>query len=100
MKIKKISVKNFIETLTDNELKNVVGGYWDPNYASEWTDHGVGTCGFRATYEDGFTLYGCNMSRAEALHYKDGGSFKDVNGQGPVSSWYCCDNCGSSSYCG
>ena len=27
MKLKKISVKNFIETLTDNELKNVVGGY-------------------------------------------------------------------------
>jgi len=27
MKIKKISVRNLIETLTDNELKNVIGGY-------------------------------------------------------------------------
>ena len=27
MKIKKISVRNLIETLTDNELKHVLGGY-------------------------------------------------------------------------
>ena len=27
MKIKKISVRNFMESLTDNELKKVLGGY-------------------------------------------------------------------------
>ena len=27
MKLKKISVREFIETLTDDELKNVIGGY-------------------------------------------------------------------------
>ena len=49
MKLKKISVKNFIETLTDNELKNVVGGYScrECNYAFIWSDgyvhQGVGT---------------------------------------------------------
>ena len=29
MKLKKINVRNFVEVLTDNELKNVVGGGYD-----------------------------------------------------------------------
>ena len=32
MKLKKISVREFIETFTDDELKNVIGGYDD----GEW----------------------------------------------------------------
>ena len=38
MKRKKISAKDFIETLTDNELKNVLGGYGGDVNPAEWDE--------------------------------------------------------------
>lgn len=46
---------------------------------------GTGSCGFKNS--NGVTR--CHLSKAEALHMYDG---KD-------GSYWCCDSCGSTSYC-
>ena len=53
MKLKKISVRNFIETLTDHELKNVVGGYKD------WAE--CSHCKYEITYHGGYLESGSGV---------------------------------------
>ena len=81
MKLKKINVRNFIETLTDNELKNVVGGYG----TEPWPGTVSGTCGTGG----GGDSY-CCISREKALEIfvKEG-----------FANW-CCDHCSTTDYCG
>ena len=76
MKLKKINVKKFIETLTDNELKNVVGGYGPPG--------GTGSCAWWSGQgNDG--ACGISADVAEAMVKVNGGR-------------WCCDSCGTASW--
>ena len=83
------------DVLSDKELMNAFGGYGDAYGCGEWTDHGIGTCGFKVSFNNGGCFFGCRMPKAEALHYINDVFIYDV-----VNSWWCCDNCGTSTYCG
>lgn len=64
------SFKNRNATLSNDQMKNIKGG--------------SGTCGFSTSTG----TVGCGYSKAEALFMiQDGGH-------------WCCDSCGTSSYCG
>ena len=76
MKIKKISVRNVIETLTDNELKHVLGGYGTS-----------GTCCWHSE-----TSCDCGVSIGEAKFMAG----CDQNGNNCNGGGWCCDSCGSS----
>ena len=63
---------NFGGKLSRDEMKTVVGGQMQA------------TCGYKSSTG----TVGCGVSKAEALFMTEGGG-----------NW-CCDSCGSSSYCG
>lgn len=62
------------KALTKSQMRNIKGGVK------------TGNCGYHNTTTD--TVH-CNISKEEALS-----GVKDGNG------YWCCDSCGSSSYCG
>ena len=74
--LKKISLKGISETLSEKELKNVLGGGGD--YSGY-----PGTCGWSG---NGVTI--CGIPKADALSL--------LNSHG---GHWCCDSCGSSTYC-
>ena len=88
--MKKIYLKSVSDILSDRQMKRVFGGY---SGCLKWTDHGIGTCGFKATNSSGGCVYGCGMTMNEAKDYANG-----VNFHGYYGNW-CCDNCGTSTYC-
>ncbi len=76
--------KSSFQILTKFQARHIVGGSM-----AELTEDG-GTCGFRVPAQNGYSGYiDCNVSKEEALAW--------VNEYG--GNW-CCDSCGSSSYCG
>lgn len=78
--MKKINMKSVFEILSEKEMKNVMGG------------SGTGTCGWSGNpnaYFEILTFPQCGLSKEEALRY-----FNDFGGN------WCCDSCGSSTYCG
>ena len=92
METKKINLSGLEKVLSPKEMKNVTGGS-DPPISDclHWTDHGTGTCGFKVVYGGGSCMYGCGMSQSEARDYAESGG---------GAGWWCCDHCGSSTYCG
>jgi len=82
------------ERLSNKALKAIMGGYDEKDDWHLWTDHGVGTCGFKACDSNGSCAYGCGMPMGEAQKYANGGLFVGYYGS------YCCDSCGITSYCG
>ena len=76
--MKKISLKGISEILSEKELKNVMGG------CSPYDGFHGGTCGWHG---QGSTI--CGVSKGVALDY-----YSTFGGN------WCCDSCGSSSYCG
>ena len=74
--MKKISLKGISESLTQREMKNVLGG------------SGTGTCGWRTTIGD-TTWYDCGISKEEAQYKASLGS----------DGHWCCDSCSTSTYC-
>ena len=82
MNRKKIFIlRDVLDILTDNELKNVVGGY----VSDDGTNTSLGTC--CAKYSDGCI---CRISRSTAWSYAK----CDDRGENCTYNW-CCDSCGS-----
>ena len=80
MKLKNFSLRNVSDILSDSELKRVVAGY---GYNGGCLPFTSGTCGWKGP--DGCM---CGVSRDTALSY-----FYSYGGN------WCCDSCGSSTYC-
>ena len=78
MKFKMLSMREFIESLTDSELKNVRGG----------SDYYSGTC--CAKLGDGDCM--CGVSRNYAIQLAKCQNLAE--GTNCDSNW-CCDSCGS-----
>ena len=72
--MKKINLKGISEILSEKELKNVMGG-----------SGSSGTCG----YGGGSMGSQCGVSQAYAQQM-----------QREFGGYWCCDSCGSTSYCG
>ncbi len=71
--------KNSKNVLSNEQMKNVKGG---------------GTCGYKIVIAEGLsqeTLIECGVSQGKAL---------EMLKMGNVSANWCCDHCGTSSYCG
>ena len=92
MKLEKVFVRNFIETLPENELKNYVAGY---GYGDDEVAYGSGTCcgKFPDSIDGGGCLcgvtktYAWNMARC------------DYEGKNCSGNW-CCDSCTSATWSG
>ena len=71
MKIKKINVRNFIENLKENELKNVVAGYSASGgnwcYWESPTDSGCATDSVSAEFMSCGGFWCCNCSDPTAM---------------------------------
>ena len=72
--MKKINLKGISEILSEKELKNVMGGSGTTS----------GTCGW---HYGSYTMCGWDKSTVLSYYNSYGGN-------------WCCDSCGSSSYCG
>ena len=83
--MKKINLRGLQEKLSASELKNILGGS-DPFQCNITT----GTCGVNYPLKP---LCGCERD----FVWKMAGC--DENGENCQYNW-CCDSCGSSSYCG
>ena len=79
--LKKFSMRKASNFLSEAEMKRVTGGYGD----RECVQYGIGTCGW-ADDDTGYCI--CGMPKEVVLDY--------VNHNG---GWWCCDSCGSSTYC-
>ncbi|MDX9845494.1 MAG: rSAM-modified peptide [Tenuifilaceae bacterium] len=69
--------KNSKDLLSQEQMKRVIGG--------------SGTCGYAGPVVNGKRTVICGVSKEAALFMFDGG--------GDGSNW-CCDSCGTSTYCG
>ena len=83
MKKKMISLKSLRETLSANELKNILGG------STTHSDLFPGTCGWRGESADGVPVGECNVSKGHAIEMSS-----------LFEGWWCCDSCSSTGYCG
>ena len=79
METKKIVFKKLSKVLSENEMKRITGGYGS---GSDCHQYSHGTCGY-----NGPLGCFCGIDKASALSLLYAGG-----------NW-CCDNCGSSSYC-
>ena len=62
MKIKKISLKNWSEFLTDNEMKNVIGGYGGLYLTGVRCYQGQCYCDWTWEYDDGELTHDCDLT--------------------------------------
>ena len=74
MKIKKISFKNMSDTLTDNEMKNVLGGYFNNTWRC--------CCGDRSSSSNCYNYSASSYSKegAAAQAKSDHGTCQYING--------------------
>jgi len=95
--LKRISLKNVSEYLSDKEMRNVVGGY-DEGYAEGYNQ---GTCGVNITCGSTRikTIRGLSMAEAkaqQAAFYHDPDALGYYSMQcmnASVNAYWCCDNC-------
>ena len=82
MKKNRVFTGDFIEILEDDELRDVLGGYFyfDKGYDCTYES---GTCGWK---EGGSKTCGVSMTYAKCMYDTFGGN-------------WCCDSCGTASYC-
>ena len=94
--LKKINWKSVSAHLSNNEMRRILGGG-----GGEGGYGGGGTCGYKVTIKGSFddpnlppvTIIDCGVSMADALSWRPYAISEN-------HFWWCCDSCGSSSYCG